>query len=237
MFCAVAARLADSKRTKGEYMKNQYYADSRDVAKWTALVRLARKYSLDTIMQIAMLTPDDVSAQGSQRNDPPDADPIVARFFAAERKAISGDASLKHIDRVTRLGSRYKPPLTIVVVSNLLRSDRRESYLDAIYERISSTDRRIVAFVDPDIGISIGRPSDRHITENELNSIWSGLKPGSVFAAFQYQQRRREWVDDSRQCFARALRVYVREVGVYTYPSVSFVFARKMERDQSELIR
>lgn len=76
-------------------MKQQYYADSRDVAKWATLVRLAKMHSLATIMQIAMLTPDDVTSHGSQRNDPPDADQTVAHFFAEERKAISKDVSLK----------------------------------------------------------------------------------------------------------------------------------------------
>lgn len=150
-------------------MKNQYYADSRDVAKWTTLVSLAKMHAIDTIMQIAMLTPDDISSHGRQRNDPPDADPIVARFFAEERKAISGDASLKQIDRITRLGGRYKPPITIEVISDLFRSDRRGNYFDAVCEQISSADRPIVA------GECI--LDGRKCTLDDLNTQQGGKKP------------------------------------------------------------
>lgn len=192
-------------------------------------MRLAKMHTIDTIMQIAMLTSDDISSHGSQRNDPPDADPIVARFFAEEREVISGDASLKRIDRVAQLGTRFKPPITIEAISETFRNDRRGSYFDAICEQIERADRSIVAFVDPDTGISIGRPSDKHITEEELNSVWSELRSGSALVAFQYQQRGRDWINDSRQRFARALDVNLGEVGDNTYlsVSVSFVFARK----------
>jgi hypothetical protein len=209
-------------------MKNQYYADSRDVAKWTVLMRLATEHGLTTILQIAMLTAGDESPQGRQRNDPPVADPIVAGFFVDERKAISRDGSLRQIDRIARLGDRYKPPITIDVIPDAFSSGRRGDYFDAACEQISRGDRPIVAFVDPDTGISIGRPSDRHIADWELNRVWTELKSGSLLVAFQYQQRRRDWVNDSRQRFTRALQTPVGEVGAFTYPSVCFIFARKM---------
>ena len=72
-------------------MKNQYYGDSRDVAKWTVLLRLARTHALPLIIQIAMLTPDDKTSHGSQRDDPVDADPDVRRFFAEERDLFARD--------------------------------------------------------------------------------------------------------------------------------------------------
>lgn len=210
-------------------MKNQYYADSLDVAKWTVLVRLAREHSLTTIMQIAMLTPNDESVQGRQRNDPQDADPIVDRFFAEERSVISKDPSVKQIDRVTRLGAQFQPPFNITVVSDPFRSTERGSYFDTACEHISSAGLQIVAFVDPDIGIASGRPSDKHVTEGELSYIWSSLKPGSLLIVFQYQQRRKGWVNDSNQRFAGALQVHLENVREHTYPRVSFVFAQKME--------
>lgn len=121
--------------------------------------------------------------------------------------------------------------MIIKVISDSFRSDHRGSYFDAICEEISNADRPIVAFVDPDTGISVGRSSEKHITEKELNSIWSRLKSGSVLVVFQYQLRRRGWVNDCRQRFARALQVDMGEVGDYSYPRVfvSFVFARKTD--------
>jgi hypothetical protein len=209
-------------------MKDQYYSDSRDVVKWTVLVRLAREHGLTTILQIAMLTPNDRTSQGRQRNDPRDADPVVARFFAEERKTpIVEDASLKRVNRINRLGSQFRPPIRIAVISDSFLNDDRGTYFASVCQRMPN-DMQIVAFADPDIGIAIGRPSSKHVTEEELGQVWSRLNTGSLLAVFQYEQRRKYWLNDSRRRFARALHLQEVEVGDHTYPRLSFLFARKM---------
>src|SRR2546428_6075636 len=127
-------------------MKHQYYADSRDVWKWTALVRLAQQHALRTVVQVAMLTPDDNTSQGSQRSDLPDADPTVARFFVEERRAVSADPSLRRIDRVIRLGELYDPPITIKVVTESFRTDDRKAYFLSVCRLVDEIGEPIVVF-------------------------------------------------------------------------------------------
>src|SRR2546422_8952123 len=133
-------------------MKHQYYADSRDVWKWTALVRLAQQHALRTVLQVAMLTPDDDTSQGSQKSDPPDADPTVARFFADERKVVSAEGSLTRIDRVAELGKLCEPPMAIEVVSEPFRTDGREAYFLGVCRLVDEIGQPTVCFIDPDVG-------------------------------------------------------------------------------------
>lgn len=121
-------------------MKNQYYGDSRDVAKWTVLVRLARMHGLSSIIQIAMLTPDDTTRHGGQRDDPADADPDVRRFFAKERARFAGDPQGRSTSGVKRLAKLLNPPLSIEVIDEPFRHRSRGAYFRSVTDRLSRLD-------------------------------------------------------------------------------------------------
>jgi len=208
-------------------MKHQYYADSRDVAKWSTLIRLAREQSVQKIVQIAMLTPDGASSHGLKRDDPRDADPIVAKFFAEERLLIRQSPAQKQIDRITRLGKRFTPPLVIEVISDPYQNRNRRQYFENVCSRLSDIGQPVIAFADPDTGIAGGKPSSNHITIQGLNAIWCALQGSSLLVVFQHEQHATNWAEASRERLASALEIAVDEVGQSTYPRVTFLFARK----------
>ena len=123
-------------------------------------------------MQIAMLTLDDGTTHGMQRDDPSTADAAVMEFFAAERQAIDGDASLKRIERITRLGSMFNHRLNIRIILDPFDAGNRQNYFSDVCNQIRALGRPIVAFVDPDIGVAteaMNSPSENHVTEGNLN--------------------------------------------------------------------
>lgn len=163
-----------------------------------------------------------------QKNDPPNADSIVAQFFAQERQVIGQDSSLRRVDRISLLGNRYEPPVAIEVHSDLFQNGNRKSYFEIVCARISRLKMPSVVFADPDVGIAIGKPSSKHITSGELNYVWSSLKPSSVLVVFQYKQHMKDWVGASKGRLAASLGIDVKDVADSTYPWVTFVSAKKI---------
>lgn len=208
-------------------MKNQYYGDSRDVAKWTVLVRLARMHALSSTIQIAMLTPDDRSKHGGQRDDPADADTDVRRFFAEERAFFARNPGWRSITRARRLAESMNPPLSIEAIDERFRHGNRGAYFGNIINRLSGFGRSTVAFLDPDVGIATARATEKHVTTGELRQVWETLNRGSVLVVFQFEQRQMGWREKAANLFAEALRISPRDITSFPYRRVSFLSVLK----------
>jgi len=209
-------------------MKHQYYGDSRDIAKWTTLVQLARMHDLASIVQIAMLTPDDDTRHGGQRDDPADADPDVRRFFVEERERFARDPELRSIAGATRLGEWLHPPLAIEVMDAPFQPRSRAAYFTNAGSRLSSLGVPTLAFLDPDVGIAATRATEKHVACDELAQIWEALDLGSVLAVFQFEQRRPGWDKTAVELFARAVGVSPQAVTCWQYPRVAFLSSLKI---------
>jgi hypothetical protein len=208
-------------------VKHQYYGDSRDVAKWTTLVRLARMHDLTSIIQVAMLTPDDKTTHGSQRGDPVDADANVRRFFAQERKRFARDPRLRSITGAKRLRELLQPPLAIEVMNDPFRHRNREAYFKDVGARLSRLGRPALVFLDPDKGIAARRATENHVAFNELTQVWEALNPGSVLVVFQFAQRSVGWRENAIDLFGRAVGVSPRLITYFRCPRVVFLSSLK----------
>ena len=84
----------------------------------------------------------------------------------------------------------------------------RESYTNAVVKRISSYDERLIAFLDPDIGIAPASGCDfGHVTGEELRKIYESMHSGDLLMLYQHARRDRDWVAETKTEFCAALRI------------------------------
>src|SRR4030042_6115034 len=93
-------------------MQMQFYADDRDIIKWSVILDLANIYSIHDILYVAMMQKDDLSNQGKKRtgtipailNCSNDVIKTVTDFFNIENNYTS----LKCINRIKKISSKHK---------------------------------------------------------------------------------------------------------------------------------
>lgn len=188
-------------------MRNQYYGDSRDVFKWSVIVRTLRAikpYRIKAILQVAMLRPDDGSTQGGTLHHPSIVEEPVLRFFEAERKAFQSDPRQRDIRRITRLASRCGGDFEIRVFDAPFP---RKTYFQDAIDAIQELRRPALIFLDPDTGIgrANGRQRGKQVREDEVRLIFASLQPLDVLTVFQFKWNRVDWVDHLQGIFQQAV--------------------------------
>jgi hypothetical protein len=172
-------------------MQDRYYADHRDLIKWSVLIRLAEQYRLSRIIQIAYLRPSafhmiDIAGQQTELH------PQVRAHFRNIHNiaALHTDISISVFDRVF---------------------DDRITYHEAVSQYLAEfgTECRLV-FLDPDTGLEPARKPDlKHVLDVEALAIWSQLKTNEVFALYQHQTNKvgKPWIDEKRTQLENAIKV------------------------------
>jgi hypothetical protein len=186
-------------------MQDKYYADHRDLLKWSMLIRLAEQYRLSRIIQLAYLRPSifpmiDIAGQ---RTELPSQ--VRAHFRNIHNiTPLHGDISISVFDRAF---------------------DDRTAYHDAVTRYLTEFARepRLV-FLDPDTGLEpMGRPDFKHVLGSEAHAIWSQLKTNEVFAFYQHKTNRagKPWIDEKRAQLEKAIKVEKGAVLVGQSPSIA----------------
>ena len=173
-------------------MKDIWYADNRDLAKWAILCHLADSFKVATILQVAFYRIskfDQIVIDGHKRDLPPE----VTAYF-------------RNINNICGIKSKVQ-----IEVFDLLFEDR-QTYLQAVVKWLSGHQKeKLIIFLDPDTGLQPMRtkPNNEHILETELKDIWTGLKHEDVFVLYQHKTNRRGegWVEPKKKQFAKAIEV------------------------------
>ena len=160
-------------------MRNQWYGDHRDLVKWGALVELASKHELRSILYVAYLRPDkDVPLIESELGKV-EIEAKVLRHF-------------RNVHLVTALMASVS--LEIKIFDWQFEARIREEYISQVVEFVRANDREpLIIFLDPDTGISNNHASSAHVTPKDVTSIWSNMQPkldGSLSACLS-----QNWVD------------------------------------------
>ena len=172
-------------------MQDKYYADHRDLIKWSVLIRLAEQYRLSRIIQIAYLRPstfDMIDIAGQQTELPPQ----VRMHFRNIHKitALHTDIRISVFDRVF---------------------DDRRTYYDAVSRYLAKFGAELrLVFLDPDTGLEpAGKPVLKHVLDAEAYAVWSQLKTNEVFAFYQHQTNRagKPWIKEKRTQLENAIKV------------------------------
>ena len=189
-------------------MRHEYYADERDITKWSILIRLAEANRLRMIYQIGMLTDDPNSSFPTRQ---PKAERRVSEshvmtFFKRERRDLGLVSHGRKIGRVKNL-TRFLPAklkrLKINVDESHFTNRNRSPYFDRVVAAIGKFDA--VVFLDPDTGLASKVPSKQHVAANELERVFLAMTKKSVLVMYQHAQRRRRWRDNIRGRVERIL--------------------------------
>lgn len=195
-------------------MKDKWYADNRDLVKWSVLFHLARQYSAARIIQVAYYRPDiyaTIEIDGNPYSLPPEV--------------------INHFRGITNI-TQIKSSVPIDVYDKAF--ENRQEYLQGVLEHIGSFgNSKIIVFLDPDTGLEPAKPSAEHVLRSEVNAIWRGIKNGDILVFYQHQTNRNGtlWIEPKKSELATALGVKATDIKIATGSSIArdvvFYFIQK----------
>lgn len=171
-------------------MRDQWYADKRDLVKWGVVLTLAERYAARHILQVLYHRPSAWAELDIDGDKVPLPDAVVRHFR----------------DPGTIVNIAARVPVE-VVAEDLV--DRRE-YQRCVVERLRACTRLPgIVLLDPDTGLAPKVAGLEHVVETELCEVWRELQPGDVLILYQHQTNRRgePWVEETRAQFAEALGI------------------------------
>ena len=186
-------------------MQDKFYADHRDLVKWSVLIRLAEQYKLARIIQIAYLRPSvfhNIDIAGQQMDIPPE----VRKHFRDMRN-------------VTAMGNA----VSVSVFD--LAFNHRAIYKQAVRQYLTRFAKELrLVFLDPDTGLEPGRsPSLNHVLDSEAYEIWTQLNSNEIFALYQHQTNKagKPWIDPKRTQLEKAIQAPPGTVSVAQSPRIA----------------
>ncbi len=173
-------------------MKDQYYADHRDLVKWSVLIRLAEQYGLSQIIQVAYLRPS-----------------IFSMVDIGGQEMELPSQVLSHFRNILNITTLHHEHISINVFDHFF--DNRQAYHDAVTQYLTEFEDELrLIFLDPDTGLEPLRRYDfKHVRGLEVHSIWSQLRPNEVFAFYQHKTNMADipWIEEKRSQLASAIGV------------------------------
>jgi len=194
-------------------MREQWYGDKRDLAKWDAVVHIAKRESIRRIVYTPYLP------NRTRDND--------------HRAAVESEAVWNHFRSLGNLRLLAKTTgIDIDIVNEPFDPRDRRSYLAAIHASIGDDFRHgLLVLLDPDTGLEPqnGKGKATHATVEEVRDIWSRLPTEAILGLYQHAWREKGWLENAKQRYRKALdgadvmSVYKRKVA----GDVTFLFAKK----------
>jgi hypothetical protein len=184
-------------------MRDRWYGDKRDIVKWGALLALARKRSIASVLQVALYRPDRPSYKLTIDGGTEPLPVEVVRHFC-------------DIDQIQELSATAK--VRLEVHKNLFqprpefrgsREAFRKSYFDGVAERIEKYADPVIVFLDPDTGIAPRSYDYKHVTSFEIQTVLRSMKAGDVLVFYQHARRGdRNWLNTKIE-FSQAVGPHV----------------------------
>jgi len=159
-------------------MRDKYYSDNRDLVKWAVLTHIARKYRLQTILQVPYWRPEKVQPHFN---------------FMGKRVPVSNRVwtFFRNIHHITRLGQKIG--VSISVVNSEFDPRQRDAYLHEVKTKIQQAKRPLVLFLDPDTGLQPMRCGPEHIASWEIEALWPHLNAHEFLILYQHARHTSNW--------------------------------------------
>jgi hypothetical protein len=206
-------------------MRDRWYGDNRDLAKWGVLLQLASNYTAFKITQVAYYRSETISIHGG----------------GTTKSYPIANAVLSHFRRkVTDIVGLSAERMEIEVIEDPVQSF--DSYTKLAVGRILGTPRKsnspLIVFLDPDSGLEPekSRPQPEHVRICDLQRIWTAMREMDVLVLYQHRFRGRLWAERKRKQFENALQLSGGLASVARGSSaedVVFLFAQKPASDIS----
>jgi len=168
-------------RSHGAAMKERWFADDRDLVKWSALLHFARRHKLARILQVAYLR-DDERPRVTIGDEDVAVDNAVWSFF-------------RDVHRVHELG--VATGIRIDVIADRFEPTQRGPYVDSVVATIrAAAADSMLLFLDPDTGLEPGRLGTVHVARDEVRRYWAVLRSGDWLSIYQHARHDTTWHAD-----------------------------------------
>jgi hypothetical protein len=164
-------------------MKNQYFGDNRDLFKYDLIYQIIRAGLVDNFTLIPMLTGNDNTGYGG-------------KFNRHKAKAGTKNKSLiNFLDKCVREGRRgvrqlknffEKYDINMKIYENNFSHQHRQEYFRQIKDEYLV---KSIIFVDPDIGLEVKQPGEKHILYSEVENLYKRMDKGSILMICQHFPR------------------------------------------------
>lgn len=173
-------------------MKDIWYADNRDLIKWSVLIKLTQIYHMDKILQIAYYR--DSEFHGIQ---------IDGENYSIPSEVIN---HFRKIHNITGL----KTDIEICIYDEVFEN-RKEYYNNVINYLGNYKDYKCIVFLDPDTGLQPpkSRAGYQHVLDVDVRKIWIEMKNEDILVFYQHGGRNKkiEWKEPKRIQLAKAIGV------------------------------
>jgi hypothetical protein len=169
-------------------MRDKWFADNRDLVKWSVLLTLAERHAATHILRVLYHRPTkwaDLEVDGED----------VALPIAAIRH-FRNTSSVSAIDVATAIEVMADP------------FDDRHTYHRKVIEKIRHRGATPgIVFLDPDTGLASRSPTLDHVLDAELSDIWRELKSEDILVFYQHQTNRNgePWILPKKDQFEQAI--------------------------------
>lgn len=162
-------------------MKERWFADDRDLVKWSALLHFARAHALTRIIQVAY-TRADARPQVTIGEQIVAVDDAVWSFF-------------RDLQRIRHLGATVGMPID--VFDETFDPKNRAAYQQRVIEVLAANHNgAVLLFLDPDTGLQPTRASAEHVAREEVRACWQQLAAGDWLALYQHARHDKTWLED-----------------------------------------
>ncbi len=175
-------------------MRDHWYGDNRDLAKWGVLLQLADRYDAKHILHVMYYRTNGwapVQVDGEELQIPP--------------------AVIDHFRRAVSIAELQSPvPLDVITEP----FENRQKYLELVRQRIKArTQTPGLIFLDPDTGLAPPSPAvsskREFVKDNEVRAMWEDMQIGDVLVLHQHKTKRNgpPWVAMKRLQFEATLGI------------------------------
>ncbi len=191
-------------------MRDWFYADKRDIVKWGAILVVARKHGIHTVLQVALYRPDQLDYQLSINGTADGRLPheIIRHFRDLDQiHRLEVNVGLR-ID-VHKEPFEWRPEFPT-------RDDFRRAYFNEVVKKISEYHEAIIVFLDPDTGIAPANCGYEHVTPQEIRTVLGAMRPDALLMFYQHKwMGDNKWPNSAREKFCEAVgqNVSVRVIG------------------------
>lgn len=189
-----------SKFSGTSVMREQWYADKRDMVKWAALIYVAQSRKLERILQIAFLQPSDKPYQVQTTKGPVPFPLEVWHHF-------------RNLRDIQALGQRagvtievFDEPFRPEGGSTQSRREFRAQYFKKIAERLGALgNTKLLVFLDPDTGIEPTHCGSTHVSCQEIARVFRSMKRRDWLAFYQHARMVKYWDKETLKKFSASL--------------------------------
>ena len=167
-------------------MKNQYFGDTRDLFKYDLILRIVQGVdSIKRFLFIPMLTEDDSSKDGNKT----DYGKAKAGKHNLELMEYLQECVREKRRDILQIENYFKSKnIEVSVARELFVHQNRRTYFDKVRMRTEFFSHSLV-FVDPDNGLEVKKPKEKHILYDEVRDLYNSMDKNSVLMIYQHRCR------------------------------------------------